>query len=210
MKELKYLENILNSLLSPNQESLKLSMCDVHHKGLFSLVVSGKEHGNLLRVFIANEKLKPYEVQFHTHRYPIKLTTIKGSITHHLASEVNYVNSKVVTLSEFDYTSPLNDGKGLVYLKETGVVIDNFSIPNGSNIFISSNEFHTISCSKGAIWIVKELGFQSKSSKVLGIPFVLDGLYNKPEMFQINDNVQKVIREITSIVNCYKLIEKRT
>lgn len=206
MQKIEFLKQILEHLKNPSNESLKLSMADTHNKGIFSLVISGIEFGKLTRIFIADTKLKPYEVQLHTHRYPIRLTTIKGNIKHYLAKEVDYVDSTTVSLSEFEYKSPLNGGKGLSYLKETNVTIKDFYIPNGSTIAMSPIEFHTMSCSKGSIWIVEELGFKTESSRVLGIPFVTDGLYNPPLPFQVNDKCQTVAREIKKIILNYELV----
>ena len=206
MQKIEFLKQILAHLKSPSNESLKLSMADTHNKGIFSLVVSGVEFGKLTRIFISDTKLKPYEVQLHTHRYPIRLTTIKGNIKHYLAKEVDYVDSTIVSLSEFEYKSPLNGGNGLKYLKETNVSIKDFSIPNGSTIEMATTEFHTMSCSMGSIWIVEELGFETESSRVLGIPFVTDGLYNPPAPFQVNDKCQLVAREIKKILLNYELV----
>ena len=77
MKKIDYLKKIYSMLKAPNKKRLAMSMKDTHHKGVFSLVIGGTEFGKLTRVFIASEKLKPYKVQLHTHRYPIRITAIK-------------------------------------------------------------------------------------------------------------------------------------
>jgi hypothetical protein len=181
-------------------------MADTHHEGIFSLVVEGAEFGKLLRVFIADTELRPFEVQLHTHRYPIQLTVIKGEIRHYVAYRSEIVDCHTVTLSEFEYKSPLNGGKGLSFLKETNVVIKDYSLPIGSTLQMTSNEFHTMSCSKGSMWIVQEQGFETESSRVLGVPFITDGLYNPPKSFQINDKVQLVAKSLKEIINNYDAI----
>jgi len=206
MNKLEFLKKIYDLIKNPNQESLKLSMADTHHDGIFSLVIEGTEFGKLTRVFIANEKLKPYEVQLHTHRYPIRLTTIKGNIKHYVAYRSEIVDCHTVELSEFEYKSPLNGGQGLKYTKETNVIIKDYSLPIGSTLQMSNEEFHTMSCSKGSIWIVEEQGFKTDSSKILGVPFVTDGLYNEPKSFQVNDNCQLVAREIKKMILEYELV----
>lgn len=205
MEKLQFLKNIYDLLKNPNQESLKLSINDTHHKGLFSLVIGGNEFGKLTRVFIANEKLKPFEVQLHTHRYPITLTTIKGNVKHYVAFRSEIVDCHTVSLSEFEYKSPLNGGSGLKYEKETNVIIKDYNLPIGSTLQMDSKEFHTVSCSKGSIWIVEEKGFVTDSSKVLGVPFVTDNLYNEPKSFQVNDNCQLVMREVKRMILDYEL-----
>lgn len=57
---------------------------------------------------------------------------------------------------------------------------------------------HTVCCKAGAMWVVEEQGFKTEESTVLGVPFTVDGLYNKPQQFQINDMCQMVLREMIS------------
>lgn len=206
-----FLRKIQDILRKPNQESLKMSLAETHHPNVFSLVIDGTEAGNLTRVFIAKGKLKPFEVQLHSHRYPIRLTTIAGSIKHFIANNANkndfgFADKRVVDMSMFEYKSPLNGGQGLKYLDEVSVKIIEYPLPVGSTVEMSENDVHTMSCSKGSIWIVEEQGFKSDSSIVLGVPFITDGLYNKPQQFQINDNVQIVLSTINKILNDYEKV----
>jgi hypothetical protein len=206
MSKLEFLKKVYDYLKNPNIESLNLSMADTHHNGLFSLVISGTEFGNLTRVFIADADLLPYEVQLHTHRYPIRLTTIKGNIKHFVAYRSEIVDCHTVELSEFNYKSPLNGGKGLSYEKETNVIIKDYHLPIGSTLQMTENEFHTVSCDKGSIWIVEEQGFKNDFSKVLGVPFVTEGLYNPPASFQVNDKCQIVAKEIKKLILDYEVV----
>lgn len=206
MSKLKFLKKVYDNLKNPNIESLNLSMADTHHKGLFSLVIDGTEFGKLTRVFIADTDLLPYEVQLHTHRYPIRLTTIKGNIKHFVVYRSEVVDCLTVSLSEFTYKSPLNGGKGLSYEKETNVIIKDYHLPIGSTLQMTENEFHTVSCDKGSIWIVEEQGFVNDFSRVLGVPFVVEGLYNPPASFQINDKCQLVAKEIKKLILDYELV----
>lgn len=204
MNKQEFLQKIYDLLKNPNPETLKLSMNDVHHKGLFSLVIDGTEFGKLTRVFIADAKLKPFEVQLHTHRYPIRLTTIKGQVKHVVATETDNINAETVQLSEFNYRSPLNGGNGLTYSKETNVIIKDYILPIGASLEMTANEYHTVSCSKGSMWIVEEQGFVLDSSKVLGVPFITEGLYNEPKSFQVNDMFQLFKNEIGTILFDYQ------
>lgn len=206
MSKLQFLKNMYDLVKNPNPESLKLSLADTHQKGIFSLVIDGTEFGKLTRVFIVETKLKPFEVQFHTHRYPIRLTMIKGNIRHYIASPVNVKDAHTVELSEFEYKSPLNGGSGLKYLQESTFVIKDYSLPIGSTVEMNETEYHTMSCSKGSIWIVEEKGFKTESSKVLGVPFITDGLYNEPKMFQVNDKCQILAKELKRIILDYEIV----
>lgn len=206
MSKLKFLKKVYDYLKNPNIESLNLSMADTHHQGMFSLVIAGTEFGKLTRVFIADTDLLPYEVQLHTHRYPIRLTTIKGNIKHFVAYRSEVVDCHTVELSEFNYKSPLNGGNGLSYEKETNVIIKDYHLPIGSTLQMTENEFHTVSCDKGSIWIVEEQGFINDFSRVLGVPFVTEGLYNPPASFQINDKCQLVAKEIKKLILDYEVV----
>ena len=73
----------------------------------------------------------------------------------------------------------------------------------GSQISLTANDIHTVSCSKGSIWVVEEKGFESNKSTVLGVPFILDGLYTKPELYQVNDMCQHVAKELKTLLNAY-------
>lgn len=204
MNKLNHLTSLLDKLKHIPTKTLQMSLADVHHKGLFSLVIAGTKPGKLTRVFIADKTVKPYAVQLHTHRYPIKLTSIKGEISHHIADKFLKVDHTTVQLSEFEYLSPLNGGSGLKYLQESNIVVNDYKLPIGATIVMNTKEFHTVSCKKGAIWVVEEQGFETKSSRVLGVPFITEDLYNVPKQYQINDNCQLVIAELKSLVNEYK------
>ena len=184
-------------------------MNDVHAEGMFSLVIDGDESGKLTRVFIAGKKLKPFDVQLHTHRYPITLTVLKGDITHHTAFETKFKDLNTLNISRFTYKSFLNGGNGLKYDKETTIKCSDYKLPIGSQISLGIKDFHTMSCSKNSIWVVQEHGFEVDNSKVLGVPFTLDGLYNSPAMFQINDRSQQVLKEVRKIMEAYKTTNKK-
>ncbi len=200
-------KHIISCLENIDNPSLKLSLKDVHGDYIFSLVVDGTEPGKLTRIFIAGKTLLPFEVQFHSHRYQIKLTTIKGDITHHRAFEfddnVFYNEYQQTRISKYKYESALN-GKGtLTYLGETAIQCKDYKMPPGSQIKLSASAFHTMSVSKGSMWIVEELGYEKDSSEVLGIPFQTHGLYNKPTILEIHITGANVLRELRNIVKKY-------
>lgn len=203
MTQLEKLRKIQGYLKNPSKESLQLSLADTHHPDIFSLVIQGTEFGKLTRVFIAKKKLKPFEVQLHSHRYPIHLTSLSGNIKHFMASEVELSD---LVMSKFEYKSPLNGGSGLKYLEDVRIIINEYPLPIGSSIDMSEEQIHTMSCSEGAMWVVEEQGFKKDSSVVLGVPFITDGLYNKPKMFEINDNFQLVLKTVNRLINEYNSV----
>lgn len=203
MKSIELFKHIVARLKDRNNESTKMSINHCHARGMFSLVVDGDEPGKLTRIFIAENKLRPFDVQLHTHRYPIKLTSICGNITHHDAVEGGEAG---MIISKYSYKSFLNGGSGLSYVGETNIWCSDFKIPHGASIMMNTEQFHTVSCGKGAMWVVEELGFKEEESLVLGVPFVVDGLYSEPAMFQINDKCQMVIRELKRIIEAHDLV----
>lgn len=199
MKTKEKLVSIMDALMCPNKESLELSMNHVHGVDIFSLVIRGTEFGKLTRIFISDRKLKPIDVQYHTHTYPLIITALKGVIVHHNAT----IEKHGVCLPLYEYKSPLNGGSGLSYMKDVKVELSDHVLPVGSITEMNYDDFHTMSCSKGSMWMVEELGFQSNKSLVLGMPFITDGLYKKPEMFQINDMSQRVLTEVRKLVDLF-------
>lgn len=200
--QLNYLEKIQSYFNNPDKEALNKSLRNVHCKGLFSLVINGSEHGKLTRVFIATKKIKPMQIQLHSHRYGITLTPLKGVVMEHTFN--NAVGSGCFTSSLFDYKSPLNDGKGLEYIDDVKGFVSSQYLPIGCSTQMNGNNIHTVSCSKGSIWIVEEKGFNQDSSLVIGTPFITKNLYKEPKQFEINDNFQLVKTELNTIINSYK------
>lgn len=199
----KYLKNFEQKLIKP--KAIDMSLNNVHCVGLFSLVVEGEEHGKLLRVFIAHKKIKAGQIQYHSHRYPIKLTVLSGEVVNHVAIPNDGVDDlgNVVKMDVFKYQSPLNQGNGLSFVDSAHFDLSENTVPKGCSIHMSSSEIHTVSCAKGSVWIVEEQGFQKDSSIVLGVPFTTENLYQKPEQFQINDNWQLVRNRLDQILDSY-------
>jgi hypothetical protein len=207
MKEkLALLKRIVNCLEDKDNKSIKLSLNNVYARGMFSLVVDGLEFGRLTRVFISDYKLNPFDVQLHTHRYPIKITTISGNIRHHIGKEIGYGHG-CVEMSKFEYNSALNGGFGLKYIGETYVTCSDFMIPPISSIDLGITDFHTMSCSKGSIWIVEELGYEADSSYVLGKPFGVNTLYNEPYWFELESKTSLVLDKIKDIIKDYENVK---
>jgi len=189
LKEIQRYKNIIDSA---TPEILNKSINDCHAKGLFSLVIGGTENGKLVRVFIASEDIKPFDAQLHTHRYDLTITTLTNNIKHHVAEIVTYGQS-VINLAEYEYQSPLNGGNGLKAKGIQSLKVVDYDMPSLTQLYMDSYAIHTVSCKANAVWIVEEHGFaQQKHSFVYGEPFVVDGLYNAPSQYQINDKWQLV------------------
>lgn len=184
-------------------ESLNKSLDNVHITKLFSLVFNGTENGSLTRAFIAGKKIKPFDAQLHSHTYDLRITPIRGMVRHHVADMNSNAPDQMISL--YEYKSPLNGGNGLKYLRDTSITVKDYIIPIGSSIALNSTDIHTISCGKGAIWIVEELGFKTDTSLVLGNPFTTEGLYSEPKQYQINDAHQLLKSEIGKIIINHEL-----
>ncbi len=207
MKEkLSLFKRIVSCLEDKENKSIKLSLNNVHARGMFSLVVDGLEFGKLTRIFISDNKLNPFDVQLHTHRYPIRITAISGNIKHHIA-KLNGYDTGCVEISKFEYKSALNGGFGLKYIGETYVTCSDFMMPPTSSIDLGVNDYHTMSCSKGSIWVVEELGYETESSFVLGRPFGVNTLYNEPYWFETESKVSLVLDKIKDIIKDYENVK---
>lgn len=197
---------LMTGLIDP--ETLSKSLADVHIKGVFSLVVGGTDNGSLTRIFVANKKIKPFDIQFHSHRYNLTIGVVHGCFEHHVANHLSNewtsysrLCKNNIKLKTYIYRSPLNGGNGLTYLSDANYTLESYQIPVGGEINLSANELHSVSCSKGTIWIVKEHGFVEDSSIVLGNSFITEGLYNQPQQYQVNDNFQLVLEKLKKLVD---------
>lgn len=196
-------EELYKLMLAVDKSSLEKSLQDCHIKGCFSLVVGGTEHGNLTRVFIATNKIKPFDIQFHSHRYDLRIGVIHGVFEHHVALEEtynSYFNCESVKMKSYEYKSPLNGGNGLTKTGESNWGLESYKVPVGGEMYLPHDLVHSVSCSKGSIWVVQELGFASDSSVVLGNDFSTEGLYRQPEQFQVNNMYEQVLTKLKKLV----------
>ena len=193
------IEKYKNLLLIADKDAFSKSLNNVHHKGLFSLVIGGIENGKLTRVFIAHEKIKPFDIQLHSHRYYLRITPLQGYIKQHEA----YLSSSNVNMDRWSYKSILNGGNGLTYKSEEEVSLKEFNLPVGSNIEMDVDQIHTISCSKNSIWVVEEFGFKTDESIVLGISFKTKGFYTEVKQLEINVNRNLVLNAMNKILKHY-------
>lgn len=196
-------EELYEMMKNVNKNSLDMSIADCHIKGCFSLVVGGTEHGKLTRVFIATKKINPFDIQFHSHRYDLKLGVIRGAFDHHIALEdipQSYYDGESVKLKSYEYKSPLNGGNGLVLTGESNWNLKSYRVPVGGEMYLPSNLIHSVSCKKGSIWVVQEQGFNCDSSVVLGTDFSTEGLYNEPKQFQVDNMYEQVLEKLNKLV----------
>lgn len=183
-------------------DTLDLSMADVHHKGLYSIVIGGTEHGELTRVFIATEKIEPYALKLHSHTYDLRLGVIKGVFQHFQAVECGEgaKGPGSIYLDKYEYKSPLNGGNGLKYIKRAPYSIMNHYVPPSGEVFFDSSIIHTVAVEAGTIWIIKECGKKTETSIVLGEKFTTENLYNKMDRGEISDIFLKLKNRLDKIV----------
>jgi len=194
-------EDLHKMMLNVNKDSLDKSIADCHVKDVFSLVVGGTEHGNLTRVFIATKKIRPFDIQFHSHRYGLRIGVINGVFEHHVAIKAKgKSNTNRVGLIEYDYKSPLNGGNGLTKIGQGVYDLTSYKVPVGGEMYLPHDLVHSVSCSKGSMWVVQELGFRDDSSVVLGTDFSTVGLYNAPKQFQVNNMYEQVLEKLKKLV----------
>lgn len=197
-------DEVYKMMRNPNQDALSKSLNDVHLNGVFSLVVGGTENGLLTRAFIATKKIKPFDIQFHSHRYHLTIGVIHGNFKHHIAYETTHDDYRLyhdVKLNTFKYKSPLNGGNGLTKTGSSCYSLRSYDVPVGGEMFLPHDLIHSVSVSKGSVWIVQEHGFVDDSSTVLGTPFITEGLYNEPKQYQVNDMYQLVFEKLKKLVD---------
>ena len=200
------IKNIYDKLKAAHIASLDMSMGDVHAKGLFSLVFHGNEAGRLTRAYIAGRKVKPFDAQFHSHTYDLKITVLQGRVIHHIAKTLDAAKPGTLKIPAYKYKSKFNGGDGVfTYSHDQCILMEEYVIPPTASIYLSHNDIHTVSCSKGAIWVVEELGFKAKEAVLLGSPFCIDDLYRKPEQFEVNNNYQSLRRAAKKLMNEHAL-----
>ena len=197
MLEINMKEHFQKLLGGISAKALVKSVMDCHVKGLFSLVISGEENGNLTRAFMASKKIRYSQNQLHNHRYKLRLTVLRGDVRQ-IVAVPDSMGEQSAAL--FEYRSKLNGGEGLKYLKEMSFNTIETVIPLGSTLVLDNDVIHSISCSKDAVWVIEEFGFRTDHSLVLGLPFHTDGLYNEPLQHQITDKCDELIRILRKIL----------
>lgn len=200
------IETLHRKIKATPASSLAMSMGDVHVKGLFSLVFHGDKAGRLTRAYLADKKVKPFDAQLHSHSYDLRMTVLKGRVTHHVATVLGTAAKGAVNMPAYRYKSPLNGGEGILkYEDEQSIRMDEYVVPPAATVHMKHSDIHTVSCSKGAIWVIEELGFRTTETIVLGSPFCLDDLYRKPEQFEVNNAFQKLRRILQKLTNDHAL-----
>jgi hypothetical protein len=173
-----HLKYLLGLLENANPKSLKMSLANCHAEGLFSLVFSGTESGNLVRAFIAYKEVEAGKIALHSHKYPIKLTTLTTGITHHVAT-VHDNHKGHISLPKYRYNSSGMGPDRFEHLGNSLITLNDYSIPIGAMIYMEHHQIHTVSCKKGSMWIIQEKGMKEDTSQFLGYPFEQCNLYRK-------------------------------
>ncbi|MDA8708609.1 hypothetical protein N9M10_04470 [Hellea sp.] len=200
------IQTLYEKIKTAGPASLAMSMGDVHAKGLFSLVFHGQLAGQLTRAYLAEKKVSPFDAQLHSHSYDLKITVLRGRVTHHTATMLETSAQGAIEMPTYKYKSALNGGDGVLrYVDERSILIDEYVIPPAATLYLKHSDVHTVSCSKGAIWVVEELGFRANETTVLGSPFCVDDLYRKPKQFEINNAYQKLRRTAQALIDDHAL-----
>lgn len=199
----KHLNTLKELICNPNPESLAKTRGDVHAEGLYSIPFAGQENGKLSRAFIAFDPVKPFDIQLHTHCYPIRITVLQGYVKHHVATPVDEFVPGCITIDKWQYRSPVRHGDSkFTYAGEHHLQLQEYSLPIGSSITLAPTDIHTVSCSKGSIWVVEEQGYVTEESMLFGIPFTADTMYR-----HVGDSVvtmlhNRLVKAITPLVSC--------
>ena len=183
------------------QEALLKSRANVHADGLYSIVFSGTENGRLKRAFIATKDIDPFDIQLHTHCYPLMLTTLKGSVRHHEA-QVESTLGASMCIDAYTYRSALRYGEeasGLVLEGSVAISLNDYLLPHGSSVHLKEDDIHTVSCNQGSIWVVEELGFRKKKKKMYGVPFETITMYQSME--HQTETIMKLLAQLKDAID---------
>ena len=190
----------------PNRQNIDMSLKNTHVKGMYSIVLNIDNDGNLFRVFYATEEIKPYEIALHEHRYSLTLGFIDGCIKQHSLIETytEVCACERIGLPVFKYETPLNGGNGLTYIEDIFAYIISTDMPLYSSVYLNADDIHTISCTKGSMWIVAEerLRYNKNYSYVYGKPFTTDGLYDKISDEEYNNIFNLIKDKLKPYLNC--------
>lgn len=190
----------------PNRQNIDMSLKNTHVKGMYSIVLNIDNDGNLFRVFYATEEIKPYEIALHEHRYSLTLGFIDGCIKQHSLIETytEVCTCERIGLPVFEYETPLKGGNGLTYIKDIFTYIISTDMPLYSSVYLNADDAHTISCTKGSMWIVAEERprYNKNYSYVYGKPFTTDGLYDKISDEEYNNIFNLIKDKLKPYLNC--------
>lgn len=200
-------------ILNAPSSALEMSLDNVHAPDLFSLVFHCDENKRLKRAFMAGTEIAPYDIQLHTHRYPLRITVIQGTVTHHRAVEVaaghtGYYQNRVF-LDSMSYRSAIvpgeDAGKVEVIGENVELSVSDFVIPPGASIELTEHDIHTVSCSAKAIWIVEELPIEKpcEITKMYGVPFKTISMYEKPLPVYLHHMHNVLVRAIQVLTRFY-------
>lgn len=195
----KYCSDVLSDI---RFDSLSKTLLNVHHDGLHSLVIQGVDNGNLLRVFIATEDIEPLAISLHSHKYSLDIGVVNGGFTHYMAIPTyNSIVSGGIGSPKYKYISKIDGDGGFKYIGDIVYNIHTYPVPAGSVIHLSNTDIHSVSCKKGTIWIINELGNVSDSNIVVGSPFATDNMYLKPTTDQISGLLDIFSRSLRHLIN---------
>lgn len=205
METLNFLKKIHSFLANPNPESLKMTLDNVPHEGLMSIVIDGTEPGKLTRIFVAKKDISPLAIALHTHRYPLKITVLQGVFRHHTATKQVGWSARGVKLPVYNYSSKLLGGSGLKNVGESNFILDDFYLPALSVIRMGVSDYHTVSCLSNTVWVVEELGIERSFFSALGAPFDTNSLYAKVDVldskFIAVDSLKTLVEKLITDLN---------
>lgn len=190
-------------LTNPDKESLKLSLNNCHAKGVVSIPLKGTP-GSLKRVFIATEGLMPGDVQYHTHKYNIVLTSIKGAIKHFVGIKDNAFHWMPKS-QIYSYSSSINGTGEIKFIEDHYFNFSEFLLPTPSTTNLRSTIFHTMACDIDSMWLVEESSDGQQKSQFIGRPFeISDDMYTKIDPKDLQIYIKKIYDQVVLLFNSMK------
>lgn len=200
------MRDFIKHLLTEHPEQItKDSLLHCHTKGLHSVMFLN-EPERRLRMFVSTpesgmwqnfpsvfEDNAPLSIAFHPHHCNLTLSVVKGSI---LNWTTKVSEGEGMTLEKFFFDSKLiGHGTGFMHLgTETLESVSQKMLYSGQYEYMTADQIHTVAVPRGqyAAWLVYEgredpnyVPYSWSNTDLQKLTF--DGLYEKPDMSDINE-----------------------
>lgn len=140
------------------------AIANCHAPGLYSIPVNVREH-SVDRIFI-DTLGKAHTVAPHNHRYPLRLTVLRGELTH---SVWEPDPTGAIEMWRYQWHSPLTGHAGRFALKDEASSRFNVStdwMSPGEYVHLRPEQYHSLGTDPGAVWMVTE-GLDTQDSETL-------------------------------------------
>ena len=184
------LDTLMAAARDPDPAAMRTgSEGDCHYPGLFSLVLTGVEVGERVRVYHALEGVPQGAIALHSHGYDLTLVGLRGAVTEVVATRPEAPLECNVWGKSRQYARGRCSLPGAMWAGRLSAVPLLPALWRDAD----ANGVHTVIAEPGAMWAVIERGAKVHARRrVVGPPIVTDGLYRRPYDFEIEARLADV------------------